>query len=176
MIELPKTKIWTGDGFVGNPVTLNQVMRNENVAIYERRQKDLLMGYEVFIIKKRKKGDPLPGGAFEPEDREVYPSANTFGRTAWSYGARGAAKVKFEELTAAGVAKLAAEDEEEVVKVAVKLPEGEYSCKELSEKLGISYMEAYKAIKDGVKAKTIVFTEMKACNKKGKEVKYFKTV
>ena len=39
-----------------------QVKRTEDVAMYRRERLDgTLKGYEVFIVKRRYKGDPLPG-------------------------------------------------------------------------------------------------------------------
>jgi len=54
-----------------------------NVYIYLREKPDKSYSkYEVFIAKRRYKGQPLPGGTVELEDREQYPTANAFGFTA----------------------------------------------------------------------------------------------
>lgn len=54
-----------------------------NCYIYRRDQLDgTFFSYEVFIAKRRYKGDKLPGGLVELEDRERYCTANSFGSTA----------------------------------------------------------------------------------------------
>jgi hypothetical protein len=85
MIKLPEVKRWTGDGFgdAGARI-LTLINRNDHAAIYKRtvERSGGFEGYEVFTIKVRHKGDLLPGGLVEPEDREVYPAAGSFGKTA----------------------------------------------------------------------------------------------
>lgn len=54
-----------------------------NAYIYRRERMDgSFVAFEVFVAKQRMKGQPLPGGLFEEEDREQYPTANNFGFTA----------------------------------------------------------------------------------------------
>lgn len=54
-----------------------------NAYIYRRERMDgSFVAFEVFVAKRRFKGQPLPGGLFEEEDREQYPTANNFGFTA----------------------------------------------------------------------------------------------
>ena len=63
--------------------TFFQLQRTDKVALYKRITEDgKLFGYEVFRIKTRLKGQALPGGGVEAEDREVYPKANAFGNNA----------------------------------------------------------------------------------------------
>lgn len=51
-----------------------------NCYIYRRDKMDgTFFSYEVFMSKRRKKGDKLPGGLVEAEDRERYPTKNDFG-------------------------------------------------------------------------------------------------
>lgn len=141
-------KVWTGDGFSANPVHLKQVKRTEAVALYERwhNEGQTFNGYEVFVIKKRLKGQPLPGGLFEQEDREVYPSAGQFGKTAW-HCSKGQAFAKFDELVAKGVAD---EDEENEVTAPVIVPVMEFTCGDLAESNGITYAEAQKFLKENI--------------------------
>ena len=55
--------------------TFTQVKRTGDVAMYRRDRNDgSLFGYEVFKVKSRLTGQPLPGGNFEKEDRECYTS------------------------------------------------------------------------------------------------------
>lgn len=99
---LPIERLWTGDGYGQNDaVTHTQIQRCDIAAIYSVKTKEgKIKGYETFIITKRMKGQPLPGGMFEKEDREVYPSANSFGKTAWSFGNLTAAQNKYDEVIA----------------------------------------------------------------------------
>jgi len=54
-----------------------------NAYIYRRERMDgSFVSFEVFVAKQRFKGQPLPGGLFEEEDREQYPTSNNFGFTA----------------------------------------------------------------------------------------------
>ena len=54
-----------------------------NAYIYRREKMDgTFVSFEVFVAKRRYKGQPLPGGLFEECDREQYPTANNFGFTA----------------------------------------------------------------------------------------------
>ena len=54
-----------------------------NAYIYRREKMDgTFVSFEVFVAKQRFKGQPLPGGVVEAEDREQYPTANNFGFTA----------------------------------------------------------------------------------------------
>lgn len=54
-----------------------------NAYIYRRERMDgTFVSFEVFVAKQRFKGQPLPGGLFEEEDREQYPTSNNFGFTA----------------------------------------------------------------------------------------------
>jgi hypothetical protein len=148
MIELPILKVWTGDGFSANPVHLKQVKRTETVALYERWQNkgETFNGYEVFVIKKRLKGQPLPGGLFEEEDREVYPSAGQFGKTAW-HMPKTAAFAKYDELVTKGITDEAEENEPEA---AVIVPVIEFTCGDLAESNSITYAEAQKFLKENI--------------------------
>ena len=59
--------------------TFFQMARTDKVALYKRITEDgKLFGYEVFRIKSRLKGQALPGGGAEAEDREVYPKGKAF--------------------------------------------------------------------------------------------------
>lgn len=155
MIELPKLKVWTGDGFSANPVHLKLVKRTATVALYERWHNEgkTFNGCEVFVIKMRLKGQPLPGGLFEAEDREVYPSSGQFGKSAWHL-TRKAAEAKFDELVEKGVTDA---DEENEVAATVTVPVAEFTCGELAEANGISYGDAQKFLKENID-KTIKLT------------------
>ncbi len=102
------------------------VKRTETVALFRRERMDgTLFSYEVFIIKKRLKGQALPGGLFEEQDREVYPKGNSFGKTAWEFSKRtgkngedvslARAEFKYNELVNGKA--VVEDDEEEIVPV-----------------------------------------------------------
>lgn len=79
--------------------TFTQVRKDNGVAIYQRTNGDgKLVGYEVFVVKTRKKGDKLPGGNVEKEDRECYPGAAAFGKTAWFVMSLDRAQEHFDRL------------------------------------------------------------------------------
>lgn len=62
-----------------------QIHREPDYAIYSKSPHGdpHVNSYEAFFVKRRYKGEPLPGGLFEKEDREVYPSHGQFGFTAF---------------------------------------------------------------------------------------------
>jgi hypothetical protein len=54
-----------------------------NCYIYRRDRMDgTFFSYEIFMAKQRKKGDKLPNGTVEAEDRERFVTKNDFGFTA----------------------------------------------------------------------------------------------
>lgn len=89
--------------------TFTQIRREFDVngekeyAMYKRtRSNGTVHGFELFEIKIRLEGQPLPGGMFEPEDRECYPGANSFGRTAWDFKFEDHANEAFDNLLNTG--------------------------------------------------------------------------
>lgn len=61
-----------------------QKRKEKNFALYERFDEEgKSLGFELFKFKVILKGSLLPGGGTEIEDREVYPRANSFGKTAY---------------------------------------------------------------------------------------------
>lgn len=70
-------------------------------AIYKRlvmHENSRVFGFEVINIKTRLKGQPLPGGSVEAEDREVYPGAKSFGKIGWFFVNEQSARNKYKEL------------------------------------------------------------------------------
>ena len=131
MKTLELNKVWTGDGYGAvDAITLSQIKRTETGALYHRARKSgMTDGYEVFVIKMRHKGDKLPGNMVELEDREVYPSAGSFGKTAWHIMNLDRANEKFDEL----VRKGAIDDEEDSVKVETIYPSTAFTAGMLAE-------------------------------------------
>lgn len=75
-----------------------QVKRDGNVVIYQRNKSDgSLFGYEVFIVNSE--SFPLPNGQ-RTATKETYPSAKSFGKTAWFCTTLDRAEVRFAELLA----------------------------------------------------------------------------
>ena len=142
MITLPQTKRWTGDGFGDTDARIfTLVQRNEKVALFKRtvEKTGRSDGYEVFVVKMRLKGQALPGGLFEQEDREVYPSAGSFGKTAWHIHNLPFAKQRFEDLTLKGAVE--AEEENAPAKTYL-IPAGDFTTKEFAAANNVEYSEA----------------------------------
>lgn len=100
--------------------TFTQVKRVGDVAMYRRDRKDgTVFGYEVFKVKSRMAGQPLPGGNFEKEDRECYPGSSAFGRTAWSMNNEGLAFIYFNNLVKFGRIKPAKTKDSKLVQKKV---------------------------------------------------------
>ena len=76
---------------IGRAVKANYVNRDGNVCMYHRSDGP----YEVFIAQVRSK--EVIGGREYPE-REVYPSNEDFGKSAWCYTERKRAEDKFKIL------------------------------------------------------------------------------
>ncbi len=82
---LPKSFVKNYDKMGDNTFTQVKMVPTVtlNAYIYRRERMDgSFVAFEVFVAKQRMKGQPLPGGLFEEEDREQYPTANNFGFTA----------------------------------------------------------------------------------------------
>lgn len=98
MIKLEIEFVCGSDGFSSDPLTYKQIIRNENFAMYERSRDGKVHEYEVFKITFTKKGTKLFNTVIE-DDTERYPSAEKFGRTAWSIKSYDKAMQKFNDLT-----------------------------------------------------------------------------
>jgi hypothetical protein len=175
---LPLERTWTGDGHGAyDPVIHKQVKRTETVAMYscQKQSATKISGYEVFLVKKRLKGQALPGGLFEQEDREVYPAAGSFGKIAWACSTLERAEQLFVELTTGKVATVedAPESEEtetvEVVeparvstrgkkedhKAAMVFPAGEFTMKDIEALNTIPFSSLYFIVKEFIKEGTV---------------------
>ena len=136
-----------------------QIRKENGVAIYKRTRPDgSLKGYEVFIVKTRKKGDKLPGGLVEKEDRECYPGAAAFGRHAYDCKTEDSAEERFEELvrkvkgatvepgdvedtegaTTKPVKAVAAKGRQAKAKADIKAPAGRWTMKMLVAETGLT--------------------------------------
>lgn len=179
MNQLEKEKIWTGDGFGASEyVLLTQLKRTETVALYERKsQKGTVFGgYELFIIKMRHKGDPLPGGMFEKEDREVYPSAGSFGKTAWHIWDRTVAEKRYAELVQKGIDDTAVGEDGELISAKKKelvIPVGEFTVTKFAEANSVNYVTAFQFVKAALGEKKIKFLREEHLHAKGKPSKIY---
>ena len=186
MITLPQSKRWTGDGF-GNTYAriLTQVKRTDEVALYERtvESSKRIEGFEVFLVKIRHKGDALPGGAVEAEDREVYPGSSAFGRIAWHVTDKAAAEKLFDKLVngepVEDVPVEAVTDEtpetpsQPKTPTVILLPVGEFSVKDLAESNKVEYPIAYLFVKDQLEKKLIQVLREERRSVKGKPTKIY---
>jgi hypothetical protein len=100
----PQTKVGHRD--------FKQIHREPDYAIYSKSQHGSthVNSYEAFLIKRRYKGQPLPGGMFEREDREVYPSLGQFGFSAFDCKTEAAA---FERIAYLKAKKLPQDETDE---------------------------------------------------------------
>lgn len=131
---------------VGDTV-FKQIKKREsnglNVYIYNRT-KEGFNTYEVFIAKRRFKGQPLPGGNVEAEDREQYPTANHFGFTAKEVRNMAQAEVEFDKF-------LNKNNKEEDEIVLLKYPKNNWSMKDLLlNNPNWSYPRAYAQVKKDI--------------------------
>ena len=131
--------------------TFKQMKKQEsnglNVYIYNRT-KEGFNTYEVFVSKRRFKGQPLPGGNVEAEDREQYPTANHFGFTAKEVRTMAQAEVEFQKFLNKND-----KEEEQQVKLVLSYPP-RFSMKDLlvsnpSWTQPSAYVQLQKDIKDG---------------------------
>ncbi len=139
-----------------------QVKRTADVAMYRRENMDgSLRSYEVFLVKMRKKGDPLPNGAVEKEDRECYPGSAVFGKIAYDCKTEDAAEARYEELIERAVELKAAAAESKATgkrvvrrnkkKVDVQLPTGKFTMKMLVAETGMTQPVLYLILQNLIK-------------------------
>lgn len=132
--------------------TFTQLRKDGNVYLYRRNRMDSTFhSFEVFVAKTVLAGSPLPNGTVVEEDYIQYPGASAFGRTAWSISGKEeiglmAANRKFNAVLKRDVVveveepEIEADDSVPVVRVistapikeGLKLPNGEFSQKELA--------------------------------------------
>jgi hypothetical protein len=147
-----------------------QVKRTADVAMYRRENMDgSVRSYEVFLVKMRKKGDPLPNGAVEKEDRECYPGSAVFGRIAYDCKSEDQAEARYEELIERAVELKAAAAESKATgkrvvrrnkkKVDVQLPKGKFTMKMLVAETGMTQPVLYLYLQNLIKEGKVVEVE-----------------
>ena len=156
MKKLEKTFVGNYDR-VGN-TRFVQVKRTKEVAMYRRENMDgSVRSYEVFLVKTRKKGDALPNGAVEKEDRECYPGTSAFGRIAYDCKTEDQAETRYDELIERAKDLLEAQEESVKTgkrvkvsrkkKVDVKLPSGKFTMKMLMSEYQLPQPTLYLIVK-----------------------------
>jgi hypothetical protein len=162
MKKLEKTFVGNYDR-VGN-TRFVQVKRTKEVAMYRRENMDgSVRSYEVFLVKTRKKGDALPNGAVEKEDRECYPGTSAFGRIAYDCKTEDQAETRYDELIERAKDLLEASEESKRTgkkgvrkkkKTEIALPTGKFTMKMLVAETGMSqpvlYLMLQNLVKQGV--------------------------
>jgi len=147
-----------------------QVKRTSDVAMYRRENMDgSVRSYEVFLVKMRKKGDPLPNGAVEKEDRECYPGSAVFGRIAYDCKTEDQAEARYEELIERAVELKAAAAESKATgkrvvrrnkkKVDIQLPKGKLTMKMLVAETGMTQPVLYLILQNLIKEGKVVEVE-----------------
>ena len=159
MKKLEKTFVGNYDR-VGN-TRFVQVKRTKEVAMYRRENMDgSVRSYEVFLVKTRKKGDALPNGAVEKEDRECYPGTSAFGRIAYDCKTEDQAETRYDELIQRADELAEASEEskrtgKKVVrkkkKTEITLPDGKFTMKMLVAETGMSQPTLYIMLQNLVK-------------------------
>ncbi len=129
--------------------------------MYRRERMDgSFKSYEVFLVKTRKKGDALPNGAVEKEDRECYPGSAAFGRIAYDCKTEDQAETRYDELIQRADELAEASEEskrtgKKVVrkkkKTEITLPDGKFTMKMLVAETGMSQPTLYIMIQNLVK-------------------------
>jgi hypothetical protein len=79
-----------------NGFTYTKILRGERSCIYEQRVAENLKYHEVFVVKIKPR-QVFENGKTYPK-REVFPSNEEFGKTAWSFRTLNEALVRFKEL------------------------------------------------------------------------------
>lgn len=166
------------------------IKRTNDVAMYKRSEGDRVFGYEVFKIKTRLKGQPLPGGVVEKEDRECYPGTKAFGKTAWFFPTEGVADIKYDLLVNGPVTKAKIE---KIVKkgngkrgrpkkdpVKLNIPDSKFTMNDLLKvnvHTGISKASLYVEVQKLIKCDRInVIGEVKSKVGRGKPMKVYQQI
>lgn len=147
-----------------------QVKRTDDVAMYRRENMDgSIRSYEVFLVKNRKKGDALPNGAVEKEDRECYPGTAMFGRIAYDCKTEEQAETRYDELIERAVELKAAAAESKATgkrvirrnkkKVDIQLPKGKFTMKMLIAETGMTQPVLYLIVQNLIKTGKVVEVE-----------------
>jgi hypothetical protein len=163
-----------------------QSEENKTYAMYKRtRLNGTLHGYEVFEVKTRLKGQPLPGGMVEEQDRECYPGANAFGRYAWDFKCRLHAEEAFNNLLRTGkpfkpvqnVSSMITKFPSEPVNIMTQLPDNDFTIDELMEELDDSKQNIYLKVKQLIhENKVKVVGERKVQGQRGRAKKVYSLV
>jgi hypothetical protein len=188
MITLEKEFVSGAGGFSADPLTYRQIIRTDKFGLYVRHRDKRIMDFEVFFIAVNPKGqeNKFPNGTVKilEDDTEVYPTNSNFGRTAWTTNNLIVALEMFDRLIAGQPVHLSpsAETTETTPKVHkpvsvniadLKIPEGEFSTRELAEFNQVLYPVAFTFLKDAIEKGKVKFTREERRNAKGKATRLF---
>jgi len=179
MIKLETEFVSGAGGFTQapGPLTYKQVIRSDTAAVYQRFYADgEPKDFETFYIRVEPKGkiNKFPNGTTTTleDDTENYPSTGQFGRVAWSFGNKGAAINKYEE-----ICKQVVDDAEEEANPSVKkeftIPVGEFTIKNFAEKNSVNYIKATLWMKEAITNGSVKCIGEKHLHARGKASKIF---
>ena len=194
-MKLLETEFVSGvGGFSGADVlTYKQIIRSDKAAVYERSRDGIIKDYETIVIKVNPKGFQIFSGTPLEDDTECYPSTGQWGKKGWSFKSKGAAIARFNDLSNIIHLGDIGNDEDEVtpteteatpatpgrrgrapkVRVALNVPTGEFTVKELCELNKVEYQDGMFFINEQIEAGTIKFLREERRNAKGKPSRLF---
>jgi hypothetical protein len=195
MVQLPETKVWTGDGWNQNPRILKLVKRSKTNAVYSifDSKTNKLRGYEVFNIKVVKKGQQIFNAVAE-DDIESYPAKNSFGKSAWSVLSLEKANEIYnrleKETQSQTVVDMSEIDPDPIIPLVKRsrgrpkiynyetskyiIPDNPFTTNEFAALNNISYPLAYLFIKEQMDKNSIILSHKENFHKKGKPTSFFK--
>lgn len=166
-----------------------QLKREGDIAIFHKvamegpiHPKAFDAGFEVAVIS-RHDGYEIAGNHFPPA--EIYPSNEQWGTRGWSFQDLMHAEIKFEDLLGRGVPVVVEPEEASKPKrqggrgrthvdhPPLKLPEKEFSVKDLAEFNGTTYALAFVFVKEQVKEGTLAPTRSERRAERGKATQLF---
>lgn len=172
---------------VGNNI-FTQVKRTDDVALYHRTYMDgTHKSYEVFIVKKRFKGEPLPGGLTEKEDRECYPGSSSFGRYAYDCKNESQAEDRYDELLVKAKNQKESKEESKLTgkpnkgrrstkKIAISTPKGKFTMKMLVTQTGLTQPQIYPVVKQWLTEGIIKVVETIKSEGKGRSANVYQLI
>ena len=200
MKTLETTFVSSAGGFQNEPLTYNQIARNEKFAVYQRSRDNIVKDYEVFEIRIIPKGkvNKFPGGivTVQEDDTEQYATTSFWGKIAWSFGNKTAAMDKFNALVTGAIPLVETNDAGEVTDDAetspisqpgrrgrapkerkeLVIPEGKFSVNDLATQNDVEYVDASFVIKAGLENNTIKFVCEERRNAKGKPTRLYSKI
>lgn len=155
-------------GYSASPLTYNQIIRNEDYAIYQRLDENgKTKDFEVIAIRIIPAGTAIFGQPPTIEDEEKYAVTSSWGRCGWTFKNLGSAQNKYNELISQSVKEDVTETNVDVDGVKY-FTVGQYATNN-----NIPYVNANIIVKELLAKGTIKFIGEKRLNAKGKASKIF---